>query len=120
MRLRARLTGEDFRSHTPAREFVPLTVTQGCRTVVTAHFYTADPALMPTELHPPRVGEGDAYFYRMLHRLGQAHSVLDGLLRLAWNPSRPEGLLRESGGRLSNEAFCTRRDGLSALATGSS
>jgi hypothetical protein len=63
LRLRAHLADEDFVSHTPTREFVPLTVARGRRTVVTAHLCTADPDLMPVGLRQPRIGGGDAYFY---------------------------------------------------------
>ncbi len=103
LRVRARLVDEDFRSHTPAREFVPLTVTQGRRTVVTAHFYTVEPDLMPVGLRPPRIGDGEAYFYHadaivllwrcnLLARYRAAEPVADRALHVLWD--RFEALLR--------------------------
>ena len=58
-------TDEPYRSHTQAREFVPLTVSGGIRTKVVAHFSIAlseDGKTGRKQYH--RIGEGYAWFYR--------------------------------------------------------
>jgi hypothetical protein len=102
-RLRANLADEDFRSHTPAREFVPLTVQRGQRTVVTAHVYTTEADLMPAGLRQPRIGDGEAYYYQtdvvvllwrcnLLERYRAADPAEDANLRTLWDGF--EALLR--------------------------
>ncbi len=49
---------EPYRSHTPQREFVPLTVSSGMRTKVVARFS------IPSQVKPyQRIGEGQAWLY---------------------------------------------------------
>jgi len=96
LRLRAWNRDEDFTSHTPAREFVPLSTTHGRRTVTLAHFYTVEAELMPRGLRPPRIAEGSAYYYQadavlllwrcnLLPRYRRADPMRDETLRLLWD-----------------------------------
>lgn len=62
--LEAELSEEMYRSHTAAREFVPLTVREGVRTKVFSHFYTPDPGLpLAKGTRVSRTGNGQAWLY---------------------------------------------------------
>ncbi len=100
--LRSHAHTEEFTSHTDAREFVPLSVTQGRRIVMLVHFYTAEADLMPSHLRPPRIGDASAYYYQadaivllwrcnLLPRYRHADPACDEALRLLWE--RFEALL---------------------------
>lgn len=63
--LRVEFTEESYRSHTPAREFVPLTTTGGIRTRVLARFSMPLSNLSGGQGNRlQRVGEGQAWFYQ--------------------------------------------------------
>ena len=96
VRLRVRQAEEDFHRHTPAREFVPLTVQAGRRTVVIARFYTTELDLMPAGLGQPRIGNGEAYYYHadailllwrcnLLERFRTANPADDDTLHALWD-----------------------------------
>jgi hypothetical protein len=65
VRLRANVTDEPYRAHTPGREFVPLSVLSGVRTRVIARFYSrgANP-FSPGARREQRIGDAEAYFYQ--------------------------------------------------------
>lgn len=77
--LRARMMEEAYHSHTAARKFVPLTVMQGGRTAILAHFYIpdipdailtiSDAALARGRSRQARIGDGQAWFYHEDHIL---------------------------------------------------
>ncbi|GEM_PF-3802123 len=96
LRLRACTQEEDFERHTAAREFVPLTIARGRRIVVKAHFYTAEPEFMPTDLRQSCIGDGEAYYYladeilllwrcNLLNRYRAADPTADPVLHAIWN-----------------------------------
>lgn len=59
--LRAEVVDEPYRAHTPAREFVPLSVTSGTRTRLIGQLY--QPEAGAGASRERRIGEADAYFY---------------------------------------------------------
>lgn len=64
VRLEAELSVEMYRSHTAAREFVPLTVREGTRTKVEASFSTPDRFLTAAKsARAARIGNGQAWLY---------------------------------------------------------
>lgn len=63
--LEAEFTDEPYRSHTQAREFVPLTITSGIRTKVAARFFIPLSEEDRTKkMWHRRIGEGQAWFYQ--------------------------------------------------------
>lgn len=55
---------EPYRSHTPQREFVPLTVSNGIRTKVAARFYTSIlHSSHVKDLQNQRIGEAEVWLY---------------------------------------------------------
>ena len=60
--LETNVTEEPYQSHTPQREFVPLTVTGGIRTKVLARFSTSLPDSSQAKQYQ-RIGEGQASLY---------------------------------------------------------
>lgn len=57
------ISEEPYRSHTPAREFMPLSVHGGIRTEALAHFSTNLPD-RTTRKSLQRIGEGQAWLYQ--------------------------------------------------------
>lgn len=65
LRLEVDATKELYRSHTPAREFMPLTITSGIRTGMSARFSIPLSDLpLPRGMRHHLVGEGQAWFYQ--------------------------------------------------------
>jgi hypothetical protein len=64
--LEADISEEPYRSHTPSREFMPLSVPGGMRTRVLVRFSTPDLAARKSL---QRIGEGQAWLYQEDHLL---------------------------------------------------
>lgn len=92
LRLEADITEEPYQSHTPAREFVPLTITSGMRTRVLVRFSISLPDLpMRKGRKPQRIGEGQAWFYQEDHLLLLWRCNLLGRYKAA-NPAEDQNL----------------------------
>jgi hypothetical protein len=63
--LEANITEESYKSHTKAREFVPLTVNEGMRNRIDAQFFiTGANSAMTREIRQARFGDAQAWFYQ--------------------------------------------------------
>ena len=91
VRLEADIMEEPYQSHTPAREFVPLTVTSGTRTRVLVRFSILLPDLPLKKGKLPRIGEGQAWLYQEDQLLLLWRCNLLGRYQAA-NPAEDENL----------------------------